>query len=135
MTLLQHHVLALSLTAMTTLGLGLIVFLANPKKRLNQIFGLYSLSIAWWAAPEALTVGTNSQAVANAASFITWIGVIFIAPTFLHTVFLSTGATSKTAKAALLGFYLVSGVFLAFHLTRLLTLPPRPVYQIAHVAS
>lgn len=128
MTLLQHHVLALSLTALTTFGLGLLVFLADPKRRLNQIFGLYSLVISWWAFIETFIVGALNQSVANFFSYIEWIGVIFIAPTFLHTAFLSTEQTGKSAKATVFAAYLTSFLYLFLHLfARLITSHPRPV--------
>lgn len=131
MTLLQHHILALSLTALTTFGLGLLVFLADPKRRLNQIFGLYSLAIAWWAFTEAFLVGARNQITANFWSYFEWPGVFFIAPTFLHTVFLSTEQTGNKAKLTLRAAYLSGFVFLGLHLfTGWVTAPPRPVGYI-----
>lgn len=130
MTLLQHHVLALSLTALTTFGVGLLVFLAGPKRRLNQIFGLYTLAIGGWAIEEALTVGASNQAIANQIwYFIGWPPVIFIAPTFFHTALLATEQKGKTLWIALKVGYVVSCVFLVLHLSipGLLTEPPRPV--------
>lgn len=128
MTLLHHHILALSLTAITTFGLGLLVFLADPRKRLNQVFGLYSLVISWWAGIEALLVGTENQMMANLLSYIEWPGVIFIAPTFIHTVFLSAGEKGSKSKVVLLAAYLISFSFLLLHLfAGLVAEPPRPV--------
>ena len=65
MTLLQHHVLALALTTATTFGLGLLVFLADPKRRLNQVFGLYSLAISWWAFFEMLVASAILVVIAT----------------------------------------------------------------------
>lgn len=124
MTLLQHHLLADALTTATTFGLGLLVFLAEPKKRLNQIFCLYSLSISGWALAEYFVVGAPSKPVADFWSYLAWPPVIFIAPTFLHTVLLSTG--EDTRRSALLKIaYLISFVFLCLHLfTRIVTESP-----------
>jgi signal transduction histidine kinase len=129
MTLLQHHVLALSLTAFTTFGLGLLVFLADPKSRLNRIFALYSLAIVGWGIEEALIVGASTQAIANLISYIGWIPVFFIAPTFFHTVLLLVDEKNKTSRVILSVGYLVSFVFLALHLffPGFLTELPRPV--------
>ena len=128
MTLLQHHILALGLTAVTTLGLGLLVFLAEPKRRLNQVFGLYSLAISWWAFTEILLVCAKDQAMANSISYMKWPGVIFIAPTFTHTVLLSIRQRARGTKSVLLAAYGGSVLFLLFHLfTPLVTASPRPV--------
>lgn len=129
MTLLQHHILALTLTAITTFCLGLLVFLAEPKRRLNQVFGLYSLAISWWAVSEAFLVSAPNQSAANFWSYIHWIGVIPIAPTFVHTVFLSTGKSGRKAKIILLLSYGASCLLLLFHLLlpNILLAPPKPV--------
>ena len=129
MTLLQHHVLALSLTATTTFGLGLLVFLAEPKRRLNQIFGLYSLAIAWWAVSESFLACAPNQSIANFWSYFHWIGVTPIAPTFIHTVLLSIGESGRKAKRLLLFSYGVSGTLLLLHLLfpQVLLARPRPI--------
>ena len=128
MTLLEHHLLADALTAATTFGLGLLVFLAEPRRRLNQVFCLYSLSISGWAFSEYFVVGAPSKSVADFWSYlITWPLVIFIAPTFLHTTLLATG--ENTRRSTLLKIaYLVSFVFLCLHLfTRAITENPRTI--------
>jgi len=129
MTLLQHHILALALTAVTTFGLGLLVFLADPKRRLNQIFGLYSLAISGWAVGEIFMLVAPNQGTADFwAHYIGWPSVIFISPTFLHTVFLSTEQRGKSAKFTLLSAYVAAIIFLLLHLfSNVLTKPPRPV--------
>ncbi len=116
MTLLQHHILASLLTAVTTFGLGLLVFLADPRRRLNQIFGLYSLAIAWWSFNEAFAVGAPNEQTARLFATAEWLGVIFIAPSFLHTVFLSTEERGKLARWTLILSYVTSFVFVALHL-------------------
>jgi|GEM_PF-589884 len=128
MTLLQHHILALGLTALTTSILGLVVFLAEPKRRLNQIFGLYSLAISGWSFTEAFLYGSKSQLVANVWAYVEWPPTIFIAPTFIHTVFLLTEADGRKAKGILTTAYAVSFMVLFLHLfTNLIAAPPRPV--------
>ncbi len=134
MTLLQHHILALTLTAITTFGLGLLVFLAGPRHRLNQIFGLYSLIITGWAIGEIFTMSTYDQSTANFwAYYVGWPAVIFIAPTFLHSVFLSIGLTRKE-KIALRFIYVLSFLFLASHIffPGFLTKPPAPSAGYVH---
>ena len=124
MTLLQHHLLADILTAVTTFGLGLLVFFAEPKRRLNQIFCLYSLSISGWALAEYFVVGAPSKPVADFWSYLTWPPVILIAPTFLHTVLLATGENARRS-VPLKTAYLLSFVFLCLHLfTKVVTDSP-----------
>ncbi|MBI1953248.1 MAG: hypothetical protein HYS41_03905 [Candidatus Omnitrophica bacterium] len=133
MTLLQHNILAFGLTAVTTFGLGLFVFLAEPRKQLNRIFGLYSLAISWWGFTEAFLLGAPSQLAANFWSYIEWPGVILIAPTFIHTVFLSIGERGRKSRAILTVAYVASLVFLMLHLfTDLLTKPPRSNVAFVH---
>jgi len=128
MTLLQHHILAFSLTAITALGLGLFVLLAEPKRRLNQVFCLFSLAVAWWAGIEALVFGAPNQQVANAWSYVEWPGVILIAPTFLHMVQLAIGNEERTRRVVLRTAYASSCIFILAHLfTGLVTASPRPV--------
>jgi signal transduction histidine kinase len=128
MTLLQHHILALCLTAVTTFGLGLLVFLADPKRRLNQIFGIYSLAISWWATNESFMVSAFHASAANFWAYVKWPGFIFIAPTFLHTVFLLTGERSKSARAILRIGYVSGFVLLVLHLVfQQVARPSRPV--------
>ena len=128
MTLLQHHVLALWLTAFTTVGLGLLVLLAEPRRRLNQIFGLYSLSIAWWALGESLIVGATRQSFANVVAAFSWPGVTLIAPTFFHTVCLLIGDKSKVTKRILWASYGFTCFLFVVHLVfNCVTTQPRPV--------
>ncbi len=111
MTLLQHHVLALSLTALTTLGLGLLVFLADSKRPLNRVFGLYSISIAWWGFTECFLTTSTNTLVAEFWNDWEWIGASFIAPTFLHTIFLVTEERDKKQWAILFFGYVAGAVF------------------------
>lgn len=128
MTLLQHHIVAFYLTGITVFALGLLVFLAEPKRRLNQIFGLYSFTIFWWAITEACVFTAPNQQAANFWSYIEWPMVFLIPPLFVHTVFLATQRYEKSAKIALRIAYVSGFIFVLLHLfTGLVTAPPRPV--------
>lgn len=129
MTLLQHHILALALTSFTTFALGLLVFLAEPKRRLNQIFGLYSLCISGWAFSEILVYGASTPATANWYSYLEWPIVILIAPTFRHTVFLLIG--KRLPRKSLWLTYGVSSLFLALHLIG--NMIAAPVREVGYV--
>lgn len=116
MTLLQHHALALWLTTLTTAALGLLVFLAEPRRRLNQIFGVYSLSIAWWALFEGLACSAADKASATFFAYLEWPGVMFIAPTFFHTVCLLTENTKNVARIILRVAYVLTVVLVLVHI-------------------
>ena len=129
MTLFQHCILALLLTAITTFVLGLLVFLAEPKRRLNQIFGFYSLSIFGWAVGDIFIFGTSDQLTASFwARYIGWPSVFFIAPTFLHSVFLSVEESGRVSKTILKISYLMTCIFLVLHFAfpGALTKSPKP---------
>lgn len=130
MTLLQHHILALSLTAITTFGLGLLVFLAEPRKRLNQIFGLYSLAIFWWSLNELIVLTAPDQQTALLWAYIEWPGVIFIAPTFLHSVCLLTEVHGRHWRMLITTSYILSGVFTVLHFFGLVLDTVRPVAYV-----
>ncbi len=135
MTLLEHHVLALSLSALTTFGLGLLVFLAEPKRLLNKIFGLYSLVITGWVLGEIFVFTTSDHSVASLWDyFVSWPAVIFIAPTFLHSACLSIGEEGPKTRLILRISYLLSFVFLAFHffLPGFLSKAPKPSLGYEH---
>ena len=116
MNLLQHHVLALALTAATTFGLGLLVFLADPRRQLNRVFGLYSLAISWWALFEIFVASASNDLIAKLAAYPEWIGVILIAPTFLHTVLRLTDDKERWSRLVLLVAYVASLFFIFIHL-------------------
>ncbi len=127
MTLLQHHVLSLSLTAVTTFALGLLVFLAEPKKRLNQVFGFYSLVISWWAFTEVFIVSAHNFQTANLFAYLSWPAIIFIAPAFFHTTLLLTSDKNLLSAKILRTVYVFGFVFLILLFCGLVIDAPRPI--------
>ena len=115
LSLLQHHVLADALTGITTFALGFLVFTANPSRRLNQVFGLYSLSIVWWATTESLVISAHNLETATIWAFLDWVGVCFIGPTFLHSAILVSETKSKWARKLLILAYISAIYFLILH--------------------
>lgn len=85
MTLLQHHLLALGLTSISTLALGLFVFWKNPKRHLYQTMALYSFSLAWWSGWECAALQMPTKELIVRFFRIEYIGVAFI-PTMLCAV-------------------------------------------------
>lgn len=124
MTLLEHHVLALWLTAITTAVLGFLAFLAEPRKRLNQVFGLYSLSIVWWAIGESLIVSGSRQSFVDTVAMFSWPWVTLIAPTFFHTVCLLVGRTDRITKRTIVVSYVVTLLSMIGHVTLNLIIGP-----------
>ncbi len=136
MTLLQHHILALALTASTTLILGLLVLCADHKKSLNRVFAIYSASITCWSFAEAFLVNTPDKVVAWFWLTCEWLGVSFIAPSFLHTVFLFTQRYGKREKILVRAGYVLGALFILLHLTsNLVTMTVRPVAYTRYFAK
>lgn len=136
MTLLQHHMLACGLTSVSTFGLGLLVFLSDPKKRINHIFGFYSLCISLWAVIEISVVGANDLETAKRFIFLFWPPILFIPSTFLHTVLLLTNETGATSKKTLKTSYLLSCLFLIAHIFfNALNLDPRLVGYVSYYTN
>ncbi len=132
MALLQQHMTALALTAVSTLVLGLIVYLADPKKRLNQVFALYSIAIAWWSGSETfLVIQMTNERLVHVLLRLQWIGVSFIAPTFLHTILLLTDNRRKWTWRLLKAGYFAGVIFVAFHLfSNVFLTPARPIAYV-----
>lgn len=131
MTLLQHHIFALWLTAFTTAGLGVLVFFVEPRRRLNQVFGLYSLSIAWWALGESLIVGANRPSFVNLVAEFSWPGVTLIAPTFFHTVCLLIRDKSTGTRRILRASYALTLLTFVVHVFfNGVLVHPRPVAYV-----
>ena len=111
MTLLQHHVLACSLTSVTTFCLGFLVFASKPKRKLNQVFFAYSLAIACWSFLEIFYSTATDQETAEKFLNFAWIGISLIAPCFLHSVLLLTESNSRKLWTVLKTAYFSSLIF------------------------
>ena len=87
MTLLQHHLLALALTAFSCIALGIFVLINNPKRWLNRLFALHSFALAGWSATEPWSI----LLVSSKATGMFWlrlehIPVFLLPPLIFHLV-------------------------------------------------
>ncbi len=118
MTPLHQHILALALVGSTTLALSIFIFVANPSRFLNRLFGLYMLSIAWWGLWELSTQFAPDAAAAAVLFRIEYLGVCFIPTLFFHSVSALVGRRTGRELAA---YYALSGLFVCC--TSILFLP------------
>ncbi len=81
-----HLSTSLALTGITTLGLGLFVFLEKKRNKLGLIFLLWCLSIAWWSLLELVIITRHSPHAAIFWGRITQAGDIFLPTLFVHFV-------------------------------------------------
>src|SRR5438094_583500 len=59
-----HLVSALTLTSLTTLLLGILVYFTKRNSRVGRIFLLYSLSISWWSFFQIWHMTARNEATA-----------------------------------------------------------------------
>lgn len=142
MSPLQHHLLALGLTTVFSLGLGIFVWLRNPQRRLNQLFALHSLALTGWSATEPWsTILAPSKAVGMSWLRLEHVAVFLLPPIVFHLV--SALLELRTTRRFItLGYGLsacfIAGVFSPLLLARQvpkayvpLWLVPGPLYHLA----
>jgi len=106
---MQHaYALAMLWTALVSLGLGVFVWLKNPKRGVNIAFGLMSLTIGWWAFFLSLAFFSGSETMAYFFSRTFHCGVIFIPITYLHMVYAFLDVPKK--KLLIVG-YIIAFIF------------------------
>jgi len=102
----EHFILALLVTAITTLLLGIFVVFQDKKNKLFLTFSLYSLSISWWCFAQAGNVYGPSLELSSFWARFQHIGVIFIPTFFLHFTILLLDLKYK--RALLNACYVIS---------------------------
>jgi len=98
------------LTGIILLFLAIFVYVRNPKKFLNRIYTLYTLSISWWALFSIPMIQANTELQATFWDRICLFGTVFIPPTFLHFNYTFLGINKKRSKA-IKTTYLFSFIF------------------------
>jgi len=106
------------INAITSTALGLFVYFKDPRKLVNKIFGLMSLSIAFWSYSWWM-----NQLSQNIIAGLFWtrslnIAAIFIPIFYLHFILAWIGKHKEKRKILLLG-YIASFIFLIFGFTPL----------------
>lgn len=104
------------LNAATSLGLGVFVFLKNPKSKTNQTFALFCLSVFVWAGAYIFWPLTQTKSDALLSFQVLHIGSIFISITYFHFVIAWLGLYKRKKKILILG-YLLAFFFLCFVFT------------------
>jgi len=86
--ILRQYFIALLATGIINFSLAVFVISKGFNRRTNQIFALYSLSLAVWSTFEAFGITRTDESLALLLWRINHVGVIFI-PIFLtHFIFL-----------------------------------------------
>lgn len=128
---LNQYIIALTVTGVINLSLCLFVISRNLKKRINQVFALYSLSLALWSIFEAWGISTTNSSLALLLWRINHIGVIFI-PIFLtHFTFLFLNIQDRRTKFIPIS-YVIGFIFLILNTTPLLILNVTPKFSFRY---
>lgn len=109
--------IGLALTGLTTLGLGLFVFLKKGTQ-LGRIFLLWCFSVSWWSLFELAIITRHDPHTALLLSRICQVGDIFIPTLFVHLV--HTLLASPPKRWLLPSLYGVSSGFALLCFTPLL---------------
>lgn len=109
--LLLNLFVALLFTAITTLLIGIFVLFKSRGNKTNQIFALYSFSIAGWALIQALANTATNYLTAVFLAKLMVAPVFFIPTLFLHFVISFLNLDFKNKQWFLRGIYLLSFIF------------------------
>ena len=131
---LLQHTLALTLTSLAVLLLGLLVFFEKKSTPLGKIFLVYCASISWWSLFQALHQSLlDPQTSLLAAQFMTAGGSFLIPSLFLH--FVVTLLDVPRPPWLLRGMYTASAVFAALSFTPLMVQSPSPKFYLHNFFS
>jgi len=82
MTIFDHYILAHALIAISTIVIGLFVFLRGPDKPLNRIFLFYNGCMAWWGGANLLMVLAPNATAGLLGDRISLMGIVLSRPHF-----------------------------------------------------
>ena len=103
---LLNLITALVLTSLTTLLLGIFVYLIKRTSRIGTIFLFYSFSISWWSFFQILHVTSSDRSNALMWARIMEAGAFFIPALFVH--FVDLLLELKIKKVILTWLYVLS---------------------------
>lgn len=106
------------INAITSTALGLFVYFKDPRKLVNKIFGLMSLSIAFWSYSWWMDQLSQDRITGLFWTRSLNIAAIFIPIFYLHFILAWLGKHKEKRKILLLG-YIASFIFLIFGFTPL----------------
>jgi len=127
--ILMQYFTALMVTGIVHFGLALVVFSKGFKKRLNQTYALYSISIAIWSIFEAFGITRHNEAFALWLWRLNHIGVIFIPIFFVHFVYILLDIQKRKLIPLSYGLGLM---FLILNATPLLILEVVPKFSFRY---
>lgn len=107
------------LNTLTCLALAAFIFLRNPKGKINRVFSLFSVAVAFWSLGYFLWLFMGSYASALLCTRILMSGAIIIPTAFLHfsLVYLKL---DDDHKGLIRGCYVFSAIYLLLNFTPLL---------------
>lgn len=118
MKLSTQYIIVYTTTFLTMIFLGTFVYFKDRKKKLNQIYFVFNLTVACWSFFHALVVNSKNPASALFFSRFSNLGIIFIAPTYLHFAFVILNVNKEKMRRLILA-YSISLFFLIFIFTKL----------------
>lgn len=118
----NQHLIAILSTSIIAFLLGVFVYFKGTRKRVNQIFALYSFSIAIWSLGQGLHSIAPDLKVCLFWARFSHIGVVFIPTFFIHFVFEFLNI-KKEKRRILITAYLCSIFFTFFNLFTKLYIP------------
>src|SRR3990167_2044954 len=127
--MLKHYVISYIAIAVVLLSLAIFVYVVNPKKRLNRLYSIFCISIAWWAFWSIPLILTSDPAVA-----VLWCRIMFIGPILIPTLYFHFSAlfleAEKHFRVLIQITYLISLLFLAADTTPLVVLTVVPKFSL-----
>jgi len=118
----NQHFIAIFSTSIFSFLLGFFVLFKGIRKRVNQIFALYSFSIAIWSLGQALHSIAPDLKICLFWARFSHLGVVFIPTFFVHFVFEFLGIIKEKRKILILA-YVFSIFFTYFNLFTNLYIP------------
>jgi len=126
-----NFIVALWITAITTILLGIFVLVKNRQNVVNKIFAFYSFSISWWSFSEIWGIACDNKTTALIWTRIEQVGVFYIPTLFVHFVFVLVKIKDK--KWLQKSTYFISTVFAILCATPLMIADSAPVVSAPYV--
>jgi two-component system NtrC family sensor kinase len=111
MSIVQHHLAALLISASSILILTLFVFFKDPRKKINRVFAFYSFCIVLWSFGQAYYISAINTFDSVFGSVIFHSGAIFISSAFVHFVY-TLLKLDKTKNRIVIFLYIGSFIFM-----------------------
>ncbi|HPB68876.1 MAG TPA: histidine kinase N-terminal 7TM domain-containing protein, partial [Candidatus Omnitrophota bacterium] len=130
---MTHYAISCLISCIGNFVVGLFVFLKNVKGRVNQTWGLFTLSIVLWTFGQFMSSSSIPEDQIVFWNRVLFSGIIFIPVSFLHFMFVELGLTKKKAKIIkicyLLGFIFLGLLFSNKLVTGIVNRPPFGYYS------